>query len=174
MSDFSIRPATSEDAPAVAGIYNPYIRDTVITFEEVEVSAEEIASRMRAVKDASLPWLVLEGGGAVSGYAYASRWHARSAYRHTAESTIYLEASARGRGHGRRLYTALLDELRRLPIHTVVGGIALPNDASVALHEKLGFKKVAHYAEVGCKHGRWIDVGTWQLLPRRADRPRGA
>ena len=165
MSDFSIRPATIDDAPAVAGIYNPYIRDTVITFEEVEVSVEEIASRMRAVADAALPWLVIAHGGSVIGYAYASRWHARSAYRHTAESTIYLEASMRGRGHGRRLYSALLDEIRRLPIHVVVGGIALPNDASVALHEKLGFKKVAHYAEVGRKLNRWIDVGTWQLLP---------
>jgi len=165
VSDFSIRPATPEDAPAVARIYNPYIRDTVITFEEVEVSADEIALRMRAVADASLPWLVLEDGGAVIGYAYASRWHARSAYRHTAESTIYLEASVCGRGHGRRLYVALFDEIRRLPIHVVVGGIALPNDPSVALHEKLGFKKVAHYAEVGRKLGRWIDVGTWQLLP---------
>lgn len=165
MRDAKVRPATLDDAAAVVGIYNPYIRDTVITFEEVEVSAEEIASRMRAVADASLPWLVLEHAGAVIGYAYASRWHARSAYRHTAESTIYLESSVRGRGHGRRLYTALLDEIRRLPIHVVVGGIALPNDASVALHEKLGFKKVAHYAEVGRKFDRWIDVGTWQLSP---------
>ena len=165
MSKLSIRPATSDDAPAVARIYNPYIRDTVITFEEIEVTAEEIAARMRAVADASLPWLVLEDAGAVIGYAYASRWHARSAYRHTAESTIYLESTVRGLGHGRRLYTALLEQIRRLPIHVVVGGIALPNDVSVALHEKLGFKKVAHYPEVGRKFDRWIDVGTWQLLP---------
>ena len=165
MSGFAIRRATLEDAPAVARIYNPYIRNTVITFEEVEVSAEEIASRMRTVADASLPWLVLEDDGLVIGYAYASRWHARSAYRHTAESTIYLDSSVCGRGHGRRLYGALLDELRGLPIHVVVGGIALPNDASVALHEKMGFEKVAHYSEVGRKLGRWIDVGTWQLLP---------
>lgn len=158
-----IRPATRADAPAVAGIYNPYIRDTVITFEEVEVAAEEIASRMGVVAAASLPWFVLEEAGVVVGYAYASKWHARSAYRYTAESTIYLTPSACGRGHGRRLYTALLDELRRLPIHAVVGGIALPNDASVALHETLGFRKVAHYSEVGRKFDRWIDVGTWQL-----------
>ena len=163
VSDVAIRPAAIADAAAVAAIYNPYIRDTVITFEEVEVSTEEIASRMRTVAAASLPWLVLEAADAVVGYAYASKWHARSAYRHTAESTIYLAQPACGRGHGRRLYTALLDQLRRLPIHVVVGGIALPNPASVALHEKLGFNKVAHYLEVGRKFDRWIDVGTWQL-----------
>jgi len=163
VSDLAIRPATLADASAVAWIYNPYIRDTIITFEEIAVSAEEIASRMGAVAAASLPWLVLEEAGAVIGYAYASRWHARSAYRHTAESTIYLQSSVRGRGLGRRLYTALLDQIRRLPVHVVVGGIALPNDASVVLHEKLGFKKVAHYPEVGRKFDRWIDVGTWQL-----------
>jgi len=164
VNDVAIRRATLEDAPAVARIYNPYIRSTAITFEEVEVSAEEIASRMRAVADALRPWLVLEEAGSVIGYAYASRWHARSAYRHTAETTIYLDASACGRGHGRRLYGTLLDQLRGLPVHVVVGVIALPNDASVALHEKLGFEKVAHYRAVGRKFDRWLDVGAWQLL----------
>ena len=163
VSGATVRPATPADAPEVARIYNPYIRETIITFEEVEVVCEEMVSRMRAVADASLPWLVLEEDAKVIGYSYASRWHARSAYRHTAESTIYLEASACGRGHGRHLYSTLLDELRRRPIHAIVGGIALPNDASVALHERLGFRKAAHYAEVGRKFERWIDVGIWQL-----------
>jgi len=158
-----IRAATLDDAAAVASIYNPYIRDTVVTFEEVEVSAEEIASRMSAVAAASLPWMVFEERGTVVGYAYAARWHARSAYRYTAESTIYLDGSVRGRGLGRRLYSTLLDELRQRPVHVVVGGIALPNDASVALHEKLGFQKAAHYSEVGRKFDRWVDVGIWQL-----------
>ena len=158
-----IRPATTADAAAVARIYNPYIAGTIVTFEEQEVSADDIAARMRVVEQASLPYLVLEDAGRVIGYSYAARWHARSAYRHSVESTIYLEASARGHGHGRRLYGALLDELRKRQIHVVVGGISLPNEASVALHEKFGFKKVAHFPELGWKLGRWIDVGHWHL-----------
>ena len=158
-----IRPATSADAAAVARIYNPYIAGTIVTFEEQEVSADDIAARMRVVEAAGLPYLVLEDGGRAVGYSYAAKWHQRSAYRYSVESTIYLEASARGRGFGRRLYTALLDELRKRQIHAVLGGISLPNEASVALHEKLGFKKSAHYPELGWKLGRWIDVGYWHL-----------
>ena len=165
-----IRPATSADAAAVARIYNPYIAGTIVTFEEQEVSADDIAARMRVVEAAGLPYLVLEDGGRVVGYSYAGKWHQRSAYRYSVESTIYLEASARGRGFGRRLYTALLDELRKREIHAVLGGISLPNDASVALHEKLGFKKSAHYPELGWKLGRWIDVGYWHLT-LRLERP---
>jgi L-amino acid N-acyltransferase YncA len=159
-----IRAATPADAAAVARIYNPYIAGTFITFEEQEVGADDIAARMRTVTTASLPYLVLENAGRVIGYAYAGKWHARPAYRHTVETTIYLESAARGSGHGRRLYTALLDELRKLPVHAVIGGISLPNESSVALHEKLGFKKVAHFPELGWKLGRWIDVGHWQLV----------
>ena len=127
--------------------------------------------RWSSVTDASLPWLVLEDAGAVIGYAYASRWHARSAYRHTAESTIYLESSVRGRGHGRRLYTYLLDEIRRLPIHVVVGGIALPNDPSIAFHQALGFTSVGGFHRAGWKFGRWHDVSWWEVALQ--DRPPG-
>jgi phosphinothricin acetyltransferase len=160
----TIRPATPQDAAAVARIYNPYIAGTIITFEQQEVSADDMAARMRAIAQASLPYLVLEDAGRVIGYAYAGKWHTRAAYRHTVESTIYLEGSARGSGHGRRLYAALLDALRALPVHAVIGGISLPNESSVALHEKLGFAKVAHFPELGWKLGRWIDVGHWQLV----------
>ena len=158
-----IRPATTADAAAVARIYNPYIAGTIVTFEEQEVSADDIAARMRAVEQAGLPYLVLEEGARVIGYSYASRFHTRSAYRHSVESTIYLEGSARGHGHGRRLYTALLDELRKRAVHVVLGVISLPNEASVALHEKLGFQKSGHHPELGWKTGRWVDVGYWQL-----------
>lgn len=98
------------------------------------------------------------------GYCYASKWKGRCAYRYSVESTVYLSPDATGKGIGSKLYGTLLAELRQRQFHTVIGGIALPNPASVALHEKLGFEKVAQFRQVGNKFGRWIDVGYWQLL----------
>lgn len=95
---------------------------------------------------------------------YAAPWHERSAYRHAVEITVYLSASARSKGWGTKFYAALFAELERKPVHVVIGGIALPNDASIALHEKLGVKKVAHYKEVGFKFGEWVDLGYWQRV----------
>lgn len=157
-----IRDAKPADAAAIAAIYNHYIAKTVVTFEEVEVTAEEMRRRRRLVAE-KFPWLVVEEAGSVVGYAYASPWHARAAYRHSVETTVYLAPDATGRGLGRPLYEALLDRLPPLGVHAAIGGIALPNPASVALHERLGFAKAAHYREVGHKFGRWIDVGYWQL-----------
>ena len=158
-----IRPATPTDAAALAEIYNPFILHTTITFEEEQVRAPEMARRIEA-NLAVLPWLVEELDGRIVGYAYASPWKARSAYRHTVESTVYVAPDAARRGIGERLYRALLDDLRQRGIHTVIGLIALPNDASIALHEKLGFVMAAHLKEVGRKFDRWVDVGNWQLL----------
>lgn len=157
-----IRPATERDADAIAGIYNHYILNTVVTFEEEPVSPEDVSERIGAVRAASLPWLVAEEQHEVVGYAYAGKWSGRCSYRYSAESTIYLDPQATGRGIGRRLYEVLIDELRGSGMHVAIGGIALPNDASIALHERLGFRKVAHFGEVGFKFGRWIDVGYWQ------------
>lgn len=165
-----IRPATPADARAIAAVYNHYVLETPVTFEEAAVSEGEMRARMAAGGD--LPWLVLEQDGAIAGYAYARAWHARSAYRYSAESTIYLHHEAVGRGLGTRLYGALLDELARRPLHRVVGVIALPNPASVALHERLGFTPCGRLSEVGWKLGRWIDVGHWErALPGAG--PRG-
>jgi phosphinothricin acetyltransferase len=147
----------------VARIYNHYIRETVITFEETEITHSEMADRIAKIGDFSLPWLVAESEGAIVGYAYAGKWRERSAYRYSVESTVYLDASATGRGIGTRLYRDLLTSLRATPVRTVLGVIALPNTASVALHERLGFTKVAELKEVGFKFGRWIDVAYWQL-----------
>lgn len=158
-----IRAATSQDAETIAAIYNYYILNTVITFEEVEVSTEQMAGRIEKVR-AKYPWLVFEHDGVVVGYAYATDWRERSAYRFSAESTIYLDQQWGGRGVGRRLYAELMNQLRAQGVHTVLGGIALPNAASVALHEKLGFVNTAQLCEVGFKHNRWIDVGYWQLF----------
>ena len=165
-TDVAIRAATASDAAAVARIYNPYVTGTIVTFEEAPLSDAEMAGRIRDVESAALPWLVALRDGGVAGYAYASKWKGRCAYRHSAEVTVYLDAALTGRGIGSMLYRELLATLTARGLHAVIGGIALPNDASVALHEKLGFEKVAHFREVGFKFGRWIDVGYWQrLLP---------
>jgi phosphinothricin acetyltransferase len=151
------------DATAIAEIYNHYVRETVVTFEETPVAASDMAQRIADV-GAPYPWLVSDDGGAVVGWAYATPWKTRSAYRFSVETTVYVARSHHGRGIGGALYRALIDDLRARNVHSVVGGIALPNPASVALHEKLGFRKIAHFAEVGRKLDRWVDVGYWQLL----------
>ena len=160
-----IRDATVADAADICKIYNHYVLQTSITFEEIPVTIDEMERRIQQTT-ASLPWLVWQNGSALLGYCYASPWRVRPAYRHSVESTVYLQSEATGKGIGSKLYEALLSELRQREFHAVVGGIALPNEASVALHEKLGFEKVAHLKEIGYKFGRWIDVGYWQnLLP---------
>jgi L-amino acid N-acyltransferase YncA len=159
-----VRAASAEDSGAVASIYNHYVTQTVVTFEEEAISASEIARRLVEVQAAALPWLVAERDGLVVGYAYATPWRARRAYRFSAEVTVYLHPDHGARGIGSALYGRLLAELGERGIHAAMGGIALPNDASVRLHEKLGFKKVAHFEAVGFKLNRWIDVGYWQRM----------
>ncbi len=163
MSEIIIRPATLEDAAAFCAIYNPYIAGTTISFEEQQVGAADMAQRIADVAAAGLPWLVACRDGRLAGYAYATKWRTRPAYRSSVESSVYLDMQDAGRGLGTLLYRALLDALRLLDVHMVIGGIAQPNERSVALHEKLGFRKVAHFSEVGRKFGRWVDVGYWEL-----------
>jgi phosphinothricin acetyltransferase len=157
-----IRPATLDDARAIAAIYNPYIKGSIITFEEQPVRAADMARRISAVIP-GLPWLVLDQGGRIAGYACASPWRLRSAYRYSVETTIYLDSRFAGQGLGAKLYAVLLDDLRRRNLHRAYGVISLPNPASVALHEKCGFTKVGHLAEAGWKFDRWVDVGYWEL-----------
>jgi len=163
MPAISIRPAAPEDAEAISAIYNPYVATTTISFEEETVAVDDMARRIADVLTLGLPWLVAECEGCLLGYAYATKWRARPAYRTSVESSVYLDKGAAGRGVGTALYRALLDILRGRDVHMVIGGIAQPNEASVALHEKLGFRKVAHFSEVGRKFGRWVDVGYWEL-----------
>jgi phosphinothricin acetyltransferase len=158
-----IRRATAADAAAIADIYNHYVRETVITFEETPVSADDMARRIADVTQ-RYPWLVSERDGAVVGFAYATEWKSRSAYRFSVETTIYVATGDHAYGLGTALYEALLAELKARKLHSAVGIIALPNRASVALHEKLGFKKIGHFAEVGWKFERWVDVGYWQRI----------
>ncbi len=148
----------------IAAIYNFYVQNTTITFEELEIDAAQMASRITAVSQANLPWLVATEGSKLLGYAYAAPWHSRSAYRFTVESTIYLAPGSIGCGLGTTLYHALFAYLRKCGVHTVIASIALPNAASVNLHEKFGMKKTGCFREAGYKFGRWIDVGYWQIL----------
>jgi phosphinothricin acetyltransferase len=135
-----------------------------VTFEEAPVSSADFVGRILEVQSASLPWLVAEHDGSVVGYAYASKWKGRAAYRFSVELTIYLDPAHGGAGIGSALYKAIFTILEDHGVHAIIGGIALPNDASVALHEKFGFRKVAHFREVGFKFGRWIDVGYWERI----------
>jgi L-amino acid N-acyltransferase YncA len=162
-STATIRTGAPTDAASIADIYNHYVRATVITFEETPVPADNVARRIAEV-GARYPWLVAEQEGAVVGWAYAGEWKARSAYRFSVETTVYVAAGQHRRGIGTALYEALLAELKARKLHSAVGIIALPNPASIALHESFGFKKIGHFAEVGWKFDRWVDVGYWQLI----------
>lgn len=157
-----IRPVSHIDIPPIAEIYNHYIRETAVTFEEEEISSDEIRARIQKVGSAGLPWLVAEQEGKVVGYAYATKWKERSAYRYSVEISVYVAHDERGKGWGTKLYEALFGELRNREAHLVIGGITLPNTSSVALHEKFGMEKVAHFKEIGFKFGEWRDVGYWQ------------
>ena len=158
----SLRDATTADGAALAEIYNYYIDETIITFEDERVSAPDMSQRVRGVQDLRLPWLVAEADGELAGYAYATTWRTRAAYRFCTEITVYLRHDRFRRGLGTVLYAALFERLAAAGMHTLLGCIALPNEPSVLLHEKFGMKKVAHFDQVGYKFGRWIDVGYWQ------------
>ena len=157
-----IRDATADDALAIVTIYNHYVLTTTISFEDQAVTQAEMQQRIADVQRGGLPWLVAEENGAVVGYAYATKWRVRHAYRFSVESSVYLAPDSAGKGWGTALYQQLLARLSANGYHLVIGGIAQPNAASVALHEKMGFEKVALFREVGFKFGRWIDVGYWE------------
>jgi len=158
-----LRNVRPDDALAISEIYNHYVLKTPITFEEVAVAPDEMRRRILAATQ-NYPWLVCEEDGRLLGYSYAGKWRERPAYRFTVEATVYLHPSSVGKGRGSALLDALLTELRSREVHSVIGGIALPNEASVALFQKFGFRQVAQFKEAGYKFGQWIDVGNWQLL----------
>lgn len=158
-----IRPATTADAPHIAGIYNHHVRETIVTFEEQPVADDEMTRRITETT-AEFPWLVSEIDDSIAGYSYASTWKRRSAYRFAAECTIYMAMQFVGRGLASELYRALIAEMHSRGLHCAIGGISLPNPASIALHEKLGFKHIGQFREVGWKFGKWVDVGYWELV----------
>jgi phosphinothricin acetyltransferase len=158
-----IRSVEPKDAREICDIYNFYINNTEITFEEHPVSVDEMEKRIRDVT-AKYPWLVIEEGGKISGYAYSGKYRERSAYRYTAELTIYMKNGEEGKGLGAELMRRVIEETRSKGIHTLISAIAIPNERSVAIHEKFGFEKVGHLKDVGFKFDHWIDVGYWELV----------
>ncbi|MBV8954262.1 MAG: N-acetyltransferase [Solirubrobacterales bacterium] len=152
----------SRDAAACAEIYAPFVADSVISLEVVPPGPEEFARRIERIST-RYPWLVAELGDEMAGFAYGSLHRERAAYRWAAESTVYIDPAHQRRGIGRSLYLALFDLLRRQGLQIVYAGITLPNRASVALHEALGFELVGVYRRIAWKFGAWHDVGWWQL-----------
>jgi L-amino acid N-acyltransferase YncA len=150
------------DAAACAAIYAPHVEGSPVSFEERAPDAAELAARIRRVS-ASHPWLVAELDGELVGYAYACPHRERPAYRWAADVSVYVAAGHTGRGVGRRLYTELFERLRRQRFRLACAGITLPNAASVALHESLGFAPIGVSSGIGWKQGAWRDVGWWQL-----------
>lgn len=159
--DTVIRDARSDDASRIVEIYNHYVRTTTSTFDEEPTVVASIVARIAGSKRRH-PWLVIEHEGLVQGYAYATEWKGRSAYRFSVETSIYLDPVATGRGLGRHVYQALLDRLDQVGVHCAIAGITLPNDASIGLHEALGFRRIGVFRSVGFKFDRWLDVGYWQ------------
>lgn len=156
-----LRPPRDDDFPAIAAITNHYIATTSIHFAYDPISVGDFHAAWVGYRD-RFPWLVADEDGQVVGYAKAGTWRDRAAYQFTAETGLYIADAARGRGIGRALYVALLDELARRGFRSAVAGITLPNDASVALHLALGFEAAGVVHDAGFKHGAWHAVSFWQ------------
>jgi L-amino acid N-acyltransferase YncA len=158
-----IRQVKPSDAQQICKIYNYYVANTIITFEEVPVTEQEMKKRIMEIS-AEFPYLVFEDETGITGFAYASRWKSRSAYRYSVESTVYVAQDKLRKKIGQQLLSELLAKLKTIGIHSIIAGVALPNAGSVGLHEKFGFKKIGEFEEVGRKFNQWINVGYWELL----------
>ena len=159
-----IRPADcSGDAQAICDIYNYYIENTTATFEEQAISLENMEARIKKISG-QYPYLVQEDNNEITGYAYANIWKERSAYRNSAEISIYLKNGNQGKGKGQELLDSLIREIRKTKLHVLIAGITMPNERSIRLFEKSGFSKIGHFREVGFKNNRWLDVGYWELI----------
>jgi L-amino acid N-acyltransferase YncA len=157
-----IRLATVGDAPQIAEIYRPFCVDNAISFETEAPDGAEMAARIEAISS-KYPWLVDVENGVVKGYAYASAHRARAAYRWAVEVTVYVSEKHRGTGVGRALDTELFERLRAQRLFLAYAGILVPNPASQAFHESMGFTLVGIYRKIGYKLGAWRDVGWWEL-----------
>lgn len=159
-----IRRVKPADAAAICDIYNYYVENTMISFEEKPVSKNEMESRIRNISS-KYPYLIREEeDGEINGFVYACPWKDRSAYRFSAELSVYVRKGFLGRGIGWELMERILEEARTTDLHSLVSGIALPNERSIALHEKAGFRKIAQFDEIGFKFNKWHDVGYWELV----------
>nr|WP_269328076.1 GNAT family N-acetyltransferase [Kineosporia mesophila] len=160
-TDHVIRDARLADASACAGIYEPYVRETTLSFESMPPTADEMAGRIADAR-ARHAWLVLEVDGEVAGYAYASKLGVRPAYRWACEVSIYMARDRHRRGGGRALYEELLNRLEKRGYRQALAVISMPNEPSVGLHEALGFRRVGLYEDVGFKKGQWLSVAWMQ------------
>lgn len=158
-----IRDFKAQDIQQLLDIYNYYVLDTVVTFDNIALSFETFSNKVSRI-NSEYPFIVFEENNEVLGYAYGSKFRQKPAYKHSVEATIYLKNGTQGKQIGTKLYAKLLDKFKEQNYHIILGGITLPNKASVALHEKFGFEKIAHFKEVGRKFDTWLDVGFWQLI----------
>jgi len=156
-----VRAATADDAAACVGVYRPYVRDTVITFETEVPTVEDMAARIGAAR-VMHEWLVLEVDGDIAGYAYAHPFNPRAAYLWSVETSVYMARDRLRAGGGRMLYAELLNRLAGRGFRRAFAGITQPNEASNALHEAFGFRPAGLYRRVGWKLGAWHDVAWWQ------------
>lgn len=163
-----IRDATRADAPALLDIYRPVVEDTATSFEIVPPTVAEFSQRIETAS-ATHAWLVAEDGLQPLGYAYATAHRARAAYRYSTETSVYVAGQARRLGIGRRLYERLLEVLAQREYYHAFAGITLPNPASVALHEALGFEPIGVFPAVGFKFGKWHDVAWWSRRIREGE-----
>jgi len=157
-----IRPIHINDVEQLLDIYNYYVKNTIVTFDIEPLTIEIFKKKVELISNI-FPFIVFEENNEILGYAYGSKWRPKPAYNHTVESTVYVKHNTQGKQIGTKLYTELLQELKQQKFHTVIGGLTLPNEASVKLHKKFGFKEVAHFKQVGYKFNTWLDVGFWQL-----------
>jgi phosphinothricin acetyltransferase len=157
-----IREVTIKDAEALVNIYNYYVINSSVTLDLFPFSIRDFEEKIKTISK-DFPFIVYEVKNEVLGYAYANTFRTKPAYNNTVELTVYIKHAELGKQIGKQLYSELLQQLKRKGYHAAIGGSTLPNDRSVKLHETFGFKKVAHFKEVGYKFDKWHDVGFWQL-----------
>ena len=160
----NIRKVTLDDVCIICNIYNYYIENTVVTFETVPILEIEMQRRIEETFNTGYSFYVGEINGKIIGYYYTHRWKERSAYSTTVEESIYLDKTETSKGYGTQLFEHLLHNIDKRKTHVLIGGICIPNESSVRLHEKFGFKQISHMKEIGRKFDQWRDVGYWQLI----------
>lgn len=161
----NIRTVEHKDAKQLTEIYNYFVLNTHHSFEQDAITVDEMLDRIDSITE-FCPFLVGEQESEILGFAYAVHYKPRSAYRHSIEVSVYIKNGLEQNGIGTKLYKRLFEEISKMNVHAIIAGISLPNDASIKLHEKFGFEKVAHFREVGFKMERWVDVGYWELICR--------
>ena len=157
-----IRALDIKDTRAILEIYNYYVLNSTVTFDIDPITFDAFSEKLKLIS-ADYPFIVFEENNEILGYAYGSRFRPRPAYNYVAESTVYVKHTTHGKQIGTKLYAELIKLLKETNLHTVLGVLTIPNDASIKLHEKFGFEQVANLKEVGFKFGEWQNIGIWQL-----------